>query len=343
MLSVQSASPITLDSLNANALHALPAEVLLDIIPHIPFSAHGLRCLCLTCARLNLLIRSHENSLVNDIKHVQTLESCLQLFPSLETDTFKGLAKLHKRMETLDDLHQEWLKITSNGPELDWLKGRWETIHKTGLLLLYRLQDSGSYCNKVAMLNGLPATSLACLLFKLISSIKILRIYGPNPINGTYASGDIMARSDIELAFEEMLLHHGPDFFVATLHASRDLKETCQPSSQWAIEYVTERSKYASSLCTRNKILMKHLSALEAEVSGMIDRQMPDPRGFPKPPTLTSCMRRAFAARLGCHVSQNVGKMWEVLSSTAFDEVEEGKMCQIVRGEEIEKGMKRIF
>ena len=140
-----------------------------------------------------------------------------------------------------------------------------------------------------------------------------------------------------------MLLQHGPDFFIAMLRAGADRKATCQTSSQWAIEYVTERSKHASSLYTRQTILTKHLSALEAEVAGMIDRQMPDPNGFPKPPTLTSCMRRAFAARLGCHISQNVGKMWEVLSGTAFDEVDDGKMCQIVRGEEIEKGLKRIF
>lgn len=70
---------------------------------------------------------------------------------------------------------------------------------------------------------------------------------------------------------------------------------------------------------------------------------MPSPEGIPKPPTLTSCMRRAFAAKLGCHVGQNVGKMWEVLSGTAFDEVDEGKMGLIVRGEEIEKGLRRVF
>ena len=152
-----------------------------------------------------------------------------------------------------------------------------------------------------------------------------------------------MARSDIELAFEEMLLQHGPDFFIAMLKAKSDRARTCQTSSQWAIEYVTERSKHAFSLHCRQKILTRHLSALEAEVAGMIDRQMPAPDGFPKPPTLTSCMRRAFAAKLGCHISQNVGKMWEVLSGTAFDEVDEEKMCKIVRGEEIEKGLKRIF
>ena len=215
------------------SLSALPAELVLEILPYIPYTAHGFRCLCLTCAKLNLLIKHHEQGLVRDIKLCQISPLQLQLFPSLATDTFAGLDTLHKRLETLEDLHEQWLKITNHGPELDWLKGRWETIHKAGLLLLHRLQDSGSYCHKVALINGLPATSLACLYFKLISSIKILRIYGPAPINQSFSSGDVMARSDIELAFEEMLLQHGPDFFIAMLQSGNPETEE---KGMWAVE-----------------------------------------------------------------------------------------------------------
>lgn len=75
----------------------------------------------------------------------------------------------------------------------------------------------------------------------------------------------------------------------------------------------------------------------------MIERQLPSPDGNPKPPTLTSCLRRAIAAKLGCHISQNVSKMWEILSSTSFDEVDEEKLVKIVNGEELKGGMKRIF
>lgn len=231
--------PLPTTPLDVKSLNNLPAEVLLEIIPYIPFSPHTLSCLCLTCARLNGLIKAHEHSLVSDIKHTQIPRNALNLFPSLDTSTFDGLATLHKRLSTLSDLHDQWLHITSHGPELDWLKGRWESIHKTGLLLLYRLQDTGSYCNKVALINGLPATSLACLLFKLISSIKILRIYGPEPINGNWSAGDIMARSDVELAFEEMLLQYGPDFFVAMLRAGGRQKkgeDIKNDRDQWAVE-----------------------------------------------------------------------------------------------------------
>lgn len=231
MLNAQSLPTKSLDNTIAS-FNTLPAELLLDIIPYIPFSPQTLSRVSQTNARLNLLIKGHENGLVKDIKRLQIPSTSLRLFPSLQTNTYSGLATLHDRLETLYDLHSEWLRITSNGPELDWLKGRWETVHKIGLLLLYRLQDTGSYLNKVALINGLPTTSLACLLFKLIASIKILRIYGPCPINGHHAAGDIMQRSDIELAFEEMLLQHGPEFFIAMLKAGDK-----HPKSEWAITY----------------------------------------------------------------------------------------------------------
>lgn len=212
----------------------LPAELLLEIIPYIPFTSRNLSHLRLTNTKLHHLVQGHEHGLVKDIKRTQIPLTSLRLFPSLGTETYSGLSTLHARLSTLDDLHSEWLRITSSGPDLDWLKGRWESVHKIGLLLLYRLQDTGSYPNKVALLNSLPTTSLACLLFKLIASIKILRIYGPCPINGHHAAGDILQRSDIELAFEEMLLQHGPDFFLAMLKAG----DKSHPKSEWAIAYV---------------------------------------------------------------------------------------------------------
>lgn len=219
-------------TLSTTSLETLPNELLLEIIPYV-YTPHDLACLCLTCARLNILIKTHEHSLVKTIKKCQNSTTAIRFFPSLPTATFDDLNVLYTRASTLEDLHEQWLRITSYGPELNWLKGRWEGVHKAGLLLLHRLQDSGSYNYKVALLNGLPSTSLACLLFKLISSIKILRIYGPEPIKGTFSAGDIMQRSDIELAFEEMLLQHGPNFFITMLKAG----EVTPPREQgmWAI------------------------------------------------------------------------------------------------------------
>ena len=198
----------------------LPPEILLEVIPYIPYTPGNIASLGLTCRKLNDLIRTHEHGLVMSIKTAQFSRRTLDLFPGLP-DTYHGLRRLHYRLVTLEEVHTQWLRITSYSPELHWLKGRWEQIHKAGLLLLYRVQDAGPYEEELALMQRLPATSLACLLFKLISSIHILRVYGPEPINASYARHDMMVRSDVELAFEELLLQHGPDFFVAMLRAEQ--------------------------------------------------------------------------------------------------------------------------
>ena len=313
----------------STGFNALPSELLLEIIPHVPYSPHSLSCLCLTCEKLNGLIKGHEHSITTAIQDWQFCQDTPALFPGLD-HSYSGLSQLYKRLETLDELHTHWLRVTNNGPDLNWMRDRWEQVHKAGMLLLYRITDCMTHDAKLNLLASLPATSLACLLFKLYSSIKILRIYGPEPINAAYAKQDIMQRSDIELAFEEMLLQHGPDFFVVMLQAGRPEK------SAWAV-----RSVFASALTTHSSA-DRFSSALEAEIAGMEDRQTPLATGEPKPPTLISALRRAFAGRMGCHLSQNTTKMWEVLSSTAFDRVDDMKLVQIVQGKKLDKGMRRM-
>lgn len=209
----------------------LPAEVVLEIIPRIAYSPIDLLSLCLTCRRFNSLVSHHQISLVRAFKSSSSLRPALRQFPGLPITGYADLRALHRRLARLDALHARWLHITSHGPELAWLRGRWETIHKAGLLLLYRLHDCGSYEQKTALLASLPATSLACLLFKLGASVKILRVYGPDPIRGTFAAGDVLARSDVELACEEMLLVHGPEFFLALLHHGDDAAGAAGPSN----------------------------------------------------------------------------------------------------------------
>lgn len=213
MLSPQP-TPASVTKANANSL---PAEIWLEIIPHIPYTPTALFNLRLTCTQLNSLVTFHEHSLVGDIKTQQIAKTGIQLFPGLMLTTYTGLSILHRRRATLDELHSQWIVIATQSAELHWLKGRWESVHKAGLLLLYRLQDAGTYGAKIELMDTLPATSLACLLFTLISSIKVLRVIGPEPIHGEWKKEDVMVRSDIELAFEEVLLQQGPEFFVAML------------------------------------------------------------------------------------------------------------------------------
>lgn len=211
-------------------LQTLPNEILLEIIPYI-YTPSSLSSFRLASPIFHELVKAHEQSLAQHILHTQNLRPSLRLFPGLaqKPPSYASLATLHTRLSTLENHHAKWLQMVSHGPELYWLRGRWENIHKAGLLLLHRLQDSGSYNYKVAVLNGLSKTSLACLYFKLISSIKILRVHGPEPVSARFMAGDIMVRSEVELAVEEMLLEHGPAFFVQLLEDGRTGKE------EWAV------------------------------------------------------------------------------------------------------------
>lgn len=227
--------------------HTLPPELWLELLPHIPYTPRTHLALHQTCSSLHALITTHEHTLVSAIKATQhTRQTTSDLYPDLALTTYAGLHTLHHRQQTLENLHGQWLHIvTAENVDLHWLKGKWEAVHKVGLLLLYRLQDVSStseetaYEARIQLMHALPAPSLACLLFKLISSIKILRVYGPEPIRGTYRNDCLMVRSDVELALEELLLLHGPEFFVALL--GMDGKEMAKGAErrEWAVRFVS--------------------------------------------------------------------------------------------------------
>lgn len=170
-----------------------------------------------------------------------------------------------RRLERWEVLRGEWGRIVSGGGssggssstgggddddgerglEVEWLQGRrWEGIYQMGGLLLYRLGDyqrqqqqqqqhqheqekekEKEKISSSSLINHLPATSLASIYFHIIASIKILRIYGPDPIHQRFCAGDVGVRSDVELALEEMLLTYGPEFFLALLEVGREEKK----------------------------------------------------------------------------------------------------------------------
>lgn len=193
----------------------------------------------------------------------------------LGPQTFADLSTLHARLDTLHEIHSHWLQIVNHGPDLQWLKGRWENIHKAGLLLLYRLQDAGrrpasyfsssssglappdamqTYIAQLELLHALPGPSLACLLFKLLASIRILRVHGPTPIHATTTWGasidPAQQRQDIELACEESLLKHGPAFFVALLRDGQASLGIKSRTRSWAVKSVPLFSHLLMRECT---------------------------------------------------------------------------------------------
>lgn len=227
-------------------LTTLPPELLLNTIPFIEYHPETIRNLALTCKTFHSILTTHETSLVRAIKLHALPPNTLPFYPSLPTKDYASLAQLHSRQQTLEQIHTHWLHITSNTPDLSWLKGRWEHVHKAGLLLLYRLQDTPTHDQRLAMLASWPATTLACLMFKLVSGVRILRIWGAEPVKVCRGAvgigsglGDEESRCDVELCCEEMMLVHGPGFFVAMLEAGRRGEMGCSGAKRegcnWAV------------------------------------------------------------------------------------------------------------
>lgn len=79
-------------------------------------------------------------------------------------------------------------------------------------------------------------------------------------------------------------------------------------------------------------------SALQIELAQMEARQL-SPTAQP---TLISTLRRSFAAKTNGHIGNTATKMWEILSSSVFDEVDEEKMRRLVAGEALEGGWRRM-
>jgi hypothetical protein len=260
MPSPQTKSPLT----------NLPPELLLQIIPQIPHSPTTLRALSQTSQSLDALLKTHELTLVAELRansySISSNSTTSPLFPSLPLKTYADLAVLHERLQVLESLHANWLHLTSHGPELGWLKDRWEKVHKVGTLLLWRLEDVADFAAKAVvqgetreatrtmgpetievsrtttaaeekeflashtiaqtshsaksdLLYLLPASSLACLIFKCYSAVKILRVHGPDPVHSRCGWEDAGFRCEVELAVEELLLVHGAGFFVSLLKA----------------------------------------------------------------------------------------------------------------------------
>ena len=106
----------------------------------------------------------------------------------------------------------------------------------------------------------------------------------------------------------------------------------CEVSSFPCFSYLTY-SKRSKSILTSISY-----SALRNELAQMEDRQL-SPTAQP---TLISGLRRSFAAKTGGHIGNTATKMWEILSSSAFDEVDEEKMGRLVGGEALDGGWRRM-
>lgn len=79
------------------------------------------------------------------------------------------------------------------------------------------VKSTTAHAAKADLLNLLPATSLACLIFKCYSAVRILRVHGPEPVHSRCGWEDAGFRCEVELAVEELLLGHGVELFEGLL------------------------------------------------------------------------------------------------------------------------------
>ncbi|RMX79766.1 hypothetical protein D0869_08070 [Hortaea werneckii] len=185
------------------------------------------------------------------------------------------------------------------------------------------------HTNRLTHLLSLPPHSLALLLFKLHTALRILRVLGPSPLKTLPGSsqqpqtwdstppfpphpheeedvwrderGTGLRRCEVEVAVEECVLQYGPEVLVGLVEGGdRDGKG--ESGYQELRRRRVRRGRWARSL-------------FETELRTLNTRQRPFPDGSPKPPTLIACLRRTFAEKTQVAFGEVEGKMWEVLCS----------------------------
>lgn len=72
----------------------------------------------------------------------------------------------------------------------------------------------------------------------------------------------------------------------------------------------------------------------------MMERQMPDEKGCPRPATLIATLRCAFAKAAGCEIHASIAFMWDVLEEECADLLSDDKgvdvLERLVNGEALD-------
>lgn len=242
-----------------STLNSLPTEILLQIIPQITYSPSTLSSLSLTSNRLNEILTHHEQTLVRAYLSGQSfLSESAVLHPGLEINTYADIATLHNRTTALAGLKADWWDLTHR-QDVRWLRcSRWAKIYRAGLLVLYYLQDAErqttvqthkvKHEKQQELVRRLPATSLACLLFALVGGMALLRAKGPEVLRREHvchcvlvmdreAHGeDEVRRREMELACEEMLLAHGPNYLFSMIEEGQSVEEDGSEKKEQSVD-----------------------------------------------------------------------------------------------------------
>ncbi|GAM87751.1 hypothetical protein ANO11243_057780 [Dothideomycetidae sp. 11243] len=283
-------------------LESLPSEVLLEVLSEIPYDCSLRGTLRLVNQRFKHATDSFEHCIAGRMLTNQFAWAPRQ-FPGLlgvdvrpKNPGWAELATVFHRIAVLSNIKSRCKIIREGrGEHSAWTTGRAITFHHTGLLLLYRLADCKSHKAKMELIRSLPSSSLAVILFSLMVSVHLLRAIGPQ-LSPCWSDGPLTeeARSDMELASEELLLRDGPDFLLGLL--MHDMKS------------IKSASPLSFSLLPLTKP-----SALRTEITTMDSRQIHNPSDPPPEITLIASLRQAFAAAVRCEMRYNLVHMWYVL------------------------------
>ncbi|PNS19781.1 hypothetical protein CAC42_7748 [Sphaceloma murrayae] len=299
------------------SLDGLPNEILLDILSEIDYDPSLEINLRLVSKRFKQITDGYQHCIASNILNTQFAWAPRQypeLFEKRRRDGkppgWKELAAIFHRTAVLSNIKSRCkIMREGNSEHSAWTTCRALTFQHVGLLLLYRLSDTGSAEAKAELLNSLPKGSLAILLFTLMVSVHLLRAVGPQMVlYWTDPPVTEEIRSDIELACEELLLRDGPRFLLGLLMHDNA-----------AIE------------------------SLKTEVFQMDSRQTHNDDGAPPPPTLIATLRQAFSTAVKCEIRYSLVHMWYVLDeecaelADSDEKVVQTAIERIVNGEPLER------
>ncbi|KAF2189706.1 hypothetical protein K469DRAFT_747728 [Zopfia rhizophila CBS 207.26] len=197
---------------------SFPAELLLEVIQHVPFDDAFVAKLSLIHPRIKSLLTNHEISITKHFIRSQ-LPHALTDFPTEVKNI--GYAWLSQCIHQYDTMDGVMATLTS---ELNCfaVQNHNMALVNTGLLLLYRLFSFDAHEDKIAFIKSLPRDPLTAMFLAVHYSKYTARYNAKGIINQrTYGrfldTNQLLLRNEIEFSFSEGVMNLGPAFISDVL------------------------------------------------------------------------------------------------------------------------------
>lgn len=222
-------------------LTALPAEILLSIIETVPLERATLLNLHLTHPSIRRLLQNYEISVSRNNAKAYMRHATTDFPPPRDGEEIvdgkgkkvgyerkAGYAWLFRTMQRYD-ICDAVMSVLTSPFVCHNVRGLNQCAILTGLYLLYRVVDLGDYEAKLQYLDTLALDPLTAILLTIWHATLISRYHGLGAINSvTYThqherghyqldANQLELRSEIENAFAEAVMEHGPSFIYGIL------------------------------------------------------------------------------------------------------------------------------